>query len=425
MASFFDPSFRGAGSPGAPGVGTTQRGLQLVEQGKNVLSTQQLGLERAQAAQPGLITQDQLSLEQAQRGAQREISADERESLISGAEEVGALKSRPAQLQSLIRRSAEIVARDGNPEHTDQGIQLLQEGLKTGDFTAFDESINSLISLRTAGKGLTAGQREFTGLTKGLSAEEIAEAKRIKLGLDPRATGAASKIFDVGGVPHIFDPVTQKAVPVEIEGKDVTTKTVSESEAIIAGRVKQAKDQAAISTGIVKSGFKAIQSINKNMLNLDRAITLLEGGAKTGAIERFLPSIRAASVELDQVRGELGLDVVSAVTFGALSAGELGLALGVALPTGLDEAELIDHLNRRKDAQSKLLEYYNEQIQFLSGKDEAGNPNTIAKFLQSKRQPEAAPDQPTGGQELSESDIIINPSTGQRMQVVDGQLVAI
>ena len=247
------------------------------------------------------------------------------------------------------------------------------------------DTLSAFQSQQTGG-GLTAGQREFSSLTQGLSAADELKARRVKLRIDAPETGAAAKIFDVGGVPHIFDPVTRKAVPVAVGGEDVTTKSVSESEAIIAARAAQAKGQAAISTGIVKQGFKAVQSINKNMLNLDRAISALRSGAKTGAIEKFLPSIRKASIELDQVRGELGLDVVGAVTFGALSAGELGLAMSVALPTGLDEPALMEHLEKRKDAQSKLLNYYNEQIQFLSGTDQDGTPNTIAQFLSNKEQ---------------------------------------
>ena len=74
----------------------------------------------------------------------------------------------------------------------------------------------------------------------------------------------------------------------------------------------------------------------------------------------------------------MALDVVGATTFGALSEGELRLAKDVALPTGLDTAELKDYLTRKKAAQIKLRDYYNEQIQHL---DQGG---TIASFLRSK-----------------------------------------
>jgi len=85
----------------------------------------------------------------------------------------------------------------------------------------------------------------------------------------------------------------------------------------------------------------------------------------------------------------MALDVVGATTFGALSAGELALAKDVALPTGLDTDELLVFLDKRKAAQQKLRDYYNEQIQFL---DQGG---TVAGFLRMK---EAQGGQATQGQ---------------------------
>ena len=81
---------------------------------------------------------------------------------------------------------------------------------------------------------------------------------------------------------------------------------------------------------------------------------------------------------LDNIQGKMALDVIGAVTFGALSQGELDLARNVALPTGLDGPELTKHLQDKKVAQQKLRDYYNEQIQFL---DQGG---TVAGFMRQK-----------------------------------------
>lgn len=107
-------------------------------------------------------------------------------------------------------------------------------------------------------------------------------------------------------------------------------------------------------------------------------------------LEKMWPSIAAASVELDNIRSSMALDVVGATTFGALSAGELALAKDVALPTGLDTDELLTFLNDRKAAQQKLRDYYNEQIQFL---DQGG---TIAGFLRSKEKTQSQQGKPKG-----------------------------
>jgi len=179
-------------------------------------------------------------------------------------------------------------------------------------------------------------------------------------------------------VPHIIkaDGTVQRVI---VDGDNVTTETVSESEAAIVTAKKLAEGQAKLTSKTIEKGFNSIAGINKNIRNIDRALGALDRGAGTGAVERFLPSIKAASVELNQIQGELALDVVGSVTFGALSQGELDLARDIALPTGLDEPALRDWLNRKKIAQSKLRDYFNEQIQFLDGG------GTVPEFLASKR----------------------------------------
>ena len=65
----------------------------------------------------------------------------------------------------------------------------------------------------------------------------------------------------------------------------------------------------------------------------------------------------------------MGLDVIGSVTFGALSQGELDLALDTGLPTGMNEPQLIDWIERKIAAQNKLNAYYNRQATFLSDGD--------------------------------------------------------
>jgi len=125
----------------------------------------------------------------------------------------------------------------------------------------------------------------------------------------------------------------------------------------------------------IDAGIKRIETIDLGITNLDKAIELVAQGAGVGVIESQLPSLKAASVELDFIQKKMALDVIGAVTFGALSKGELDLAKEVALPTGLDSAELTQHLQNRKVAQQKLRDYFNDQIQFL---DQGG---TVAGFL--------------------------------------------
>ena len=206
------------------------------------------------------------------------------------------------------------------------------------------------------GGSLTAAQREFAGLTEGLTPEQKEEATLIKLGLSPRAVGSAIQTISARGIAEL----------------------IGDAQAIIKERGKFGELTGASRSKAIDSGFARIGKISTNINNLDRAIAAVEAGAGVGAIERRFPSIRAASVELDQIQGELALDVIGSVTFGALSEGELNLAKQIALPTGLEGPQLIQHLRDRKSAQEKLRSYFQEQINFL---DQGGS---VAGFLRNK-----------------------------------------
>jgi hypothetical protein len=166
---------------------------------------------------------------------------------------------------------------------------------------------------------------------------------------------------------------------------------VAKSEGTISEGKEFGKLTGSSRAKAIDSGFEKVTAIDKNIRNIDRAIEQLDAGADTGAIEsRFFPSIKAASVALDQIQSELALDVVGATTFGALSKGELDLAKQVALPTNLNAPELKEFLIKKREAQEKLRGWYQEQIDFL---DSGG---TIAGFLRQKKR--GQPQETSGGQ---------------------------
>ena len=142
---------------------------------------------------------------------------------------------------------------------------------------------------------------------------------------------------------------------------------------------------AVVSVNMSLDAFKEIGKSRKNLSNLREAKRLLTpkgvtyinslgvevtgDGAKTGAIEGRLPNWKASTIALQNIQNNLGLDVIGSVTFGALSQGELELALETGLPTGMNEPELIDWIERKIVAQNKLNDYYNRQATFLSDGD--------------------------------------------------------
>lgn len=230
---------------------------------------------------------------------------------------------------------------------------------QTAKTLAETERIESQVS---GGGALPAETVAFNELIKNFSTEEQKVARRVKVGLKGRAVS--------------------NAVLSAIESGDV--KNLADAKSEIRQAEKFAELTGSSRAKAIDKGFDSIVKIDRGIVNIDNAISAIEGGAGVGAVQKLWPSIRAASVELDNIRGRMALDVVGATTFGALSKGELDLAKNVALPTGLDTEELKGFLARKKAAQQKLRAYYNEQIQFL---DQGG---TVAGFLREKERGQSA-----------------------------------
>jgi hypothetical protein len=167
---------------------------------------------------------------------------------------------------------------------------------------------------------------------------------------------------------------------------DKLLEEASDIQARMAGAKSGAAEEAKLIAGInfgrlaaaetemgaqaVKLGIDAFAQlglVNANIANLDRAIQLVEEeGANTGVIANKLPSWSDATIELKNMQNTLGLDVIGATTFGALSESELDLALQTALPTNLREEALANWLRAKKAAQKKVAGYLTQKAEFFS-----------------------------------------------------------
>jgi hypothetical protein len=166
---------------------------------------------------------------------------------------------------------------------------------------------------------------------------------------------------------------------VELKGQERATAIRNSEEfgADVQANRAQARGIAELSSKQVGQAFAEVGKIKKNIGNIDEAIAAIDAGASTGVIASKLPNITAASIQLANVRQQLGLDVIGSVTFGALSEGELNLALDTALPTGLAPKELRTYLVNKKTAQTKLSGYLTEQATYLSKRG-----NTLSGWLE-------------------------------------------
>ena len=198
--------------------------------------------------------------------------------------------------------------------------------------------------------------------------------------------------------------------------KDGTTRVVSatgenltgqaRADAIIAseqfgaetqGTRAQARVGGELTAKEVGKAFAEIGKIKKNIGNIDDAIKAIDEGANTGVIASKFPNITTASITLNNVRSQLGLDVIGSVTFGALSEGELNLALDTALPTTLRPQALRQYLTDKKAAQEKLIGYLTKQVSYLNkpGNNLSGWLEQAGKQGQSNL-PASAADIPSG-----------------------------
>tara|TARA_R110002051_G_scaffold233434_1_gene294989 strand:- start:132 stop:1157 length:1026 start_codon:yes stop_codon:yes gene_type:complete len=160
-------------------------------------------------------------------------------------------------------------------------------------------------------------------------------------------------------------------------------------EARASGVTDTIRGSAASEAGksAVQIGTQAFETMGKlvnEMVVLERAkeLVLPEGGANTGWLASKLPSIWASSIELDNIQSKLGLAVVGQNTFGALSKGELDLALATALPKTMQEAELANWIDRKIIAQRKLIRHYSDAASYLTDPMNGG----IAEWVAIKRE---------------------------------------
>ena len=165
---------------------------------------------------------------------------------------------------------------------------------------------------------------------------------------------------------------------------------------------KELSKQAAVAS---KDAFDGLKLVRTSIGNMTDAIVALNKGASTGPIISKLPSFRESSIELDNIRGKMGLDVVGATTFGALSESELSFALDVALPDNLEPKDLKEWLAKKRDAQRKLGKELMRAATYL------GKPgNTISKYIEQETNAGRLSFEPVKGEDdvtkLSDQDLL-------------------
>lgn len=139
----------------------------------------------------------------------------------------------------------------------------------------------------------------------------------------------------------------------------------------------------------IERGFEAYDNAVKAgsaLTTMDNAIAAIDDGAKSGVIYNMMPNVTESSAALGTAMNQMGLDVISSVTFGALSESEMNLAMETAVPRNLGPEELRSYLVEKRDAQAKAREALMAAARYLT---QPGN--TISGWLDQQAQSEPLP----------------------------------
>ena len=159
-----------------------------------------------------------------------------------------------------------------------------------------------------------------------------------------------------------YDPNTKVTERVDIPGAFGPTE--EEKNAALLEQTRAGWD---ISQGQEegKELLNKFTMIDKQIQDFRRIDELVDEGAKTGFINKFLPSTNEATIELEQIAKRMGIDIINSATFGALSATELQLALSTGFDLNLTGEKLTRYIENKIAAQTKLRNALMPEVQML------------------------------------------------------------
>ncbi len=283
--------------------------------------------------------------------------------------------------QIINERVGEIVTRGGDPRDTAQLLNLppaeARQEMQLAGMVIDRDAIREMYIVDPSAaasflNNLKAGNQEKAaargqGASQQKSLEQTAHDDYVRIAQDPnstpfevkaaeiklkmRAAVGSSKDERVAGNKQLSTDIASYKAEVKAAEEGAKLKTQTELAPNLEKQKLLAKDAGALSTAM----FKQMGGIEKNISNLEEGIRLIDAGAATGPIDKWFPSFKESTVALDNLKSRLGIDVIGSVTFGALSEGELKLAMDTAVPSNLKPEALKKWFQERIEPQKKLL----------------------------------------------------------------------
>lgn len=342
-----------------------ERGKRVAEQAKekqNLARRKQVA-ERFQTATPDQIVELSVEFPDIMKDISSGLEQKTKMTSQENADISKRILSNPELASEvLIEMAEEIDKRGGDNSGV---IKDLQEIMRTGDVEKTVESAEKVLAFYdpqamkqyrdlqggVGGVDGVAGIKEFEYLTEGLSNEEIGRAKRVKLGLSPRASESA---------------VSKGEKSFAAEAGKLAAKYKLEPQ--VAGAVTAAKNEAkalAAEAGTEKSNKLAWNVYDNSMGNLARAMA----GTETGPFVGFIPAVTS-----NQQIAEGAVAVMAPVLK------QMFRSAGEGIFTDKDQELLMKMVPTRKDspeARVAKIKAIDEVVRSKLGMSEASVPQEI------------------------------------------------
>lgn len=270
---------------------------------------------------------------------------------------------------------AQLIELEANP----QGLlmQTLMPLAATLSADEFDNFHNDILGL---GASEGAGVRASEILEDGTVVQSTDTGSRVISATGEVLTGQAAA--DAVAAARAQRVANERAI------SGARTAGGLEAEIELGGEAAASERLAELSIEAGVQAFKDIATVNSSLSNINEAISAIDDGAASGIVYNMLPNVTEASASLNNAMNRMGLDVISAVTFGALSEAEMNLAMETAVPRNLRPPQLRKWLEEKRVAQEKAREALTNAAQYLTTPG-----NTINTWLA-----EQNVDQNTGGE---------------------------
>ena len=326
----------------APTINVGQRfgqALQNVQSLDNLQQNRQLAPLKQQAAQMNV---DMMSQQQAQANDPLNIQANRVQQMqVIGADYAQGLNNALAT---------------GNQEVVAQFIQSKAQQYK--DLPEVAQGITQDLQQLTTPQGMQELQAEVNTNLQG--GQQQASVKSYAPIVNPDGTL---------GIPT-FDPIKKEAKLVTVQGAKQLTPEQKQQSEIRKGLLQQASKVSG-------DAFEQLRGNRQTIATMNEAVKAIDNNASSGFFSRYLPSFRESTIQLENAAQRMGLDVIAATTFGALSEGELRLAMDTAVPSNLKPKALKSWLGERITAKKKLSrELTKMAVELGKGK------TTIAEYLE-------------------------------------------